>query len=602
MATPPNPPRRRPADDPVVTTAPASSTVAPTPSPTPVGDRIPVGERWRRGVAQLRTPSVTGSVEPISPHVAPVEPLLGTGSERGARASWRSSVLVAMATLVGLAGSLVLAGTAPVYYLAPPGSWRLTVPGLLSPGDPMYSAVTFVGGVLLLCLGWVGLIGHMRRQRESERRRLVWVLAAAILWSIPLLLGPIQLSTDVYSYNAQGALADLGLDPTSVGPNALPNHLSNESWRAADPIWRDAPAPYGPVAIGLAEANVVVTGYDAANAAFGFRALAVAGVVLTGVGVYLIARKRRVSPPLALALAVANPVVLIHLVGGAHNDALMMGLLVVGLAAFERSRKILAVVLVTLAIGVKLPAIIALAFIAWNWSAPDAPWKRRVRDFAVVGAIAAGILAALSVIVGIGIGWILALQNTGKITSTFAVFTKAGFLLSDLLNAVGLEVDPMSVVGVVRLLGLLTSAVVILVLMVKSPKIGVSKAVGLSLLVFVICSPVVWPWYLPAAFALLAAAGLRTYRPSLIVLVVSSSLLVWPTSVTSVPTLTAYQHWLGFGVAVLIAVACLAAQYLSTRVERYRATHGFQPLLSGGAGEEPADGSDVPAAALATVG
>lgn len=585
MATPPNPPRPD-ADDAIGSrTVVAEPAVAPAPTP--------VRERFRRAATQLRTATVAGSIaEPVSPHRSP--------APVAARSSWSAYVQVTLATVAGLAGSLVLAGTAPVWYLAPV-SWRLTVPGLLSPGDPLYSAITFVLGVLLMCLGWVGLVGHMRRGAGSGRSRIVWVVAAATLWSIPLLLGPIQLSTDAYSYNAQGALAEMGLDPTAVGPNALPNHSTNEFWRAADPIWRDAPAPYGPVAIGLAKANVALTGYDVANAALGFRALALAGVVMTGVGVFVIARSRRVSPPLALALAIANPVVLIHLIGGAHNDAIMMGFLVVGMAAFERGRKILAVVLVALAISVKLPAVIALAFIAWNWSAPDASWKQRIRQFALVGAIAGGVIVALSALVGIGIGWILALQNTGKIYSTFAVFTKLGFLLSDLLHAVGLDIDPMLAVNVVRMIGLLFATGVILTLMVKSPKIGVTKSVGISLLVFVLCSPVVWPWYLPAAFALLAASGLRRYRPSLIVLVVSSSILVWPTSVNSVSALTPYQHWLGFGVALLIAGACLAAQYLSVRIERYRAEHGHAPLLAGGAGEDPeaADPGPVALAAAA---
>jgi hypothetical protein len=535
-------------------------------------------------VAQLRVPAAGSVGETVSPHVVPPEPVPGSPRRRSPN-GWSSSVLVTLAVAVGLAGSLILAGTAPVWYLAPV-SWRLTVPGLLSPGDPLYSAITFVLATVLMCLGWVGLVGHMRRGTGSRRNRTLWVVAAAALWSIPLLLGPIQLSTDAYSYSAQGALADMGLDPTSVGPNALPNHSTNEFWRAADPVWRDAAAPYGPVAIGLAKVTVAVTGYDVATSAMGFRALAVAGVVMTGVGVYVIARKRRVSAPLALAFAVANPVVLIHLVGGAHNDALMMGFLVLGMASFERGRKVLAVVLVALAIAVKLPAVIALAFIAWNWSAPDARWKQRIKDFAIVGAIAATVITIGCFVVGIGVGWLVALQNTGKITSTFAVFTKLGFLLTDLLHAVGLDVEAMDVVGVVRLLGLAAAAIGILVLMVKSPKIGVTKAVGFAMLVFVLCSPVVWPWYLPAAFALLAASGLKSYRPSMIVLVVSASLLVWPTSVTSVPTLNAYQHWLGFGVAVLIAVACVAAQYLSARVERSRAQRGVAPLLSGAEGED----------------
>ncbi len=102
------------------------------------------------------------------------------------------------------------------------------------------------------------------------------------------------------------------------------------------------------MSVGLAKATVTVTGFDVSHAVWGFRFLATPGVIMAGVGVFLIARTKRVSAPMALALAIANPLVLVHLIGGAHNDALMMGLLVLGVAAFERGRKILAVVLVYL--------------------------------------------------------------------------------------------------------------------------------------------------------------------------------------------------------------------------------------------------------------
>ena len=93
-------------------------------------------------------------------------------------------------------------------------------------------------------------------------------------------------------------------------------------------------------------------------------------------------------------------------------------------------------------------------------------------------------------------------------------------------------------------------------------------------------------WEQGALGGALINSTLVTVGSVFIVLVVSSSLLVFPTSVTSVSSLTAYQHWLGFGVALLIAAACVAAQYLSARVSRYRLEHGYAPLLSGDAGED----------------
>ncbi|GAA3291391.1 hypothetical protein GCM10020295_08100 [Streptomyces cinereospinus] len=54
---------------------------------------------------------------------------------------------------------------------------------------------------------------------------------------------------------------------------------------------------------------------------------------------------------------------LLHLVAGAHNDAMMLGLLGVGLVAALGRRPILGAVLVTLAALVKAPAVLGLAAI-----------------------------------------------------------------------------------------------------------------------------------------------------------------------------------------------------------------------------------------------
>lgn len=552
--------------------------VSAPPAPPPPGLR-------QRVAARLATISPTAddavrAAEPVSPHVVtggdgPTGPGAEGGGSGGGPVPAVAYTRLVLALVAGLAGSVLLAGTSPVWRLAPADTWRVIVPGLNHPGDSsFYAGVTFVVGVALMSLGWLGLVGHMRRGIGSPRNQLKWLLAVSVLWAVPMLVSPIQLSTDAYSYAAQGSMASRGIDPSAHGPNALPHY--DPFWRAADPIWRDAPAPYGPVSVGLGKATVTLTGFDVAHAVWGFRALAVAGVLMAGVGVYLIARKRDASPALALALAIANPLVLIHLVGGAHNDSLMMGLLVLGVAAFDRNRKVTAVVLVTMAVAVKLPAVLALAFIAYQWKGKDVDWKQRLIGFPIVGVISGALIAFMCLVAGIGIGWITALSSTGKVYSTFAVFTKLGFLAADLLNAVGISVDPLtSTVPIARDLGLLVAAALIVALVVKSPKLGLPRGIGLALLVLILCGPVVWPWYLPAGFALLAAAGVKRYRPTMIVLVVSASLLVWPTSVNSIEGLSRYQHWLGFGVVLIIAAACVAAQYIARLTENRRRRLGL---------------------------
>ena len=281
-------------------------TAAPAPSRPPATTRParparpPLNERFTTALSRRGFGSqVVETAEPVSPHVV-VEPAPVSTSSNA-----RSYVRVGLAASSGFAGSLVMVGTSPVWRLAPPDTWRLTIPGLDHPGDSLYSGITFVIAAVLMALGWVGLVGHISRSAGVNPDSHGWagftgrggrvVLGVAVLWALPFMLGPIQISTDAYSYAAQGMLANIGKDPSVEGPNHLPNHATSDYWRAADPIWRDSPAPYGPVAVLSEKLAVSTTDYDVAKTVWALRFIAVAGVVMAGIGVFLIARSHGVS-------------------------------------------------------------------------------------------------------------------------------------------------------------------------------------------------------------------------------------------------------------------------------------------------------------------
>ncbi len=475
----------------------------------------------------------------------------------------RSNMILLLSAASGFVGSLAIVVTAPLWYLAPPGSWRLTIAGIPH-GDQdtssWFAGVTFVVSVILMAAGWIGLIGRADRQRWRERSRMLMVGAVIALWAAPMLLAPPLLSNDAYSYAAQGELASRGFDPTSQGPSYL---LGGDFMIGTDSIWRNSPAPYGPVWIGLSRAVVEVTGHDAANAIWGFRVLAVVGVSMTAVGVALIARSYKLSPAAALALAVANPLVLLHLIGGAHNDALMLGFLALGLAAFRRDKRVLTVVLVALAVAVKLPAAVALVYIGWAWAGRGAPMKRRLGSIARVFGAAIAIVVALCIVIGIGPGWLFALQGTNSVTSTFSVTTKLGYVITEALHLSGVGLGEDLVVGAGRLVGLALAAFIALLLLFRTERLGVVRCVGFALAAVILLGPVVWPWYLPAGFAILAAAGVGRWRPSYVVVSFAACLLVFPRSVNAVPSLLGWQHVLGLGVLMLIAGAAYGATLLA---------------------------------------
>ena len=466
--------------------------------------------------------------------------------------------------LSGFLGALVIAASAPVWRLAVP-SWRITVPGIPHPGTAFQSTSLFLIGLILLAVGWLGLI--LRAGQIADRRRALVVVGVIIsLWAIPVSLGPPLLSNDVYSYVAQGEMASRGIDPGSNGPAALGR---NDWTSAADPVWRAAAAPYGPVAVFTSRTVVEAAGHDPALALWFYRVVVIAGIAMAAVGVSLIASRSGVAPAVAVAIGLGNPIVILHLIGGAHNDAVMFGFLALGLAAAQRQRRVLALALLTAATAIKLPAALGLVYLGWCWDGAVATTRRRIITTAGVVVSAVSAIALGCLVMGMGPGWLTALTSTGKVNDTYSPTTKLGFSISELLAAVGIDVDGATLTAGVRALGLLAVVIGALIVMLRSPRLGLVRATGIMLVAYVLLGPVIWPWYLAAGFALLAACGLGRYQPASLVVCLAVSWFVWPTSVVSIQELGGgYQHLRGLGVVLLVGALAWAAQRFASRWER----------------------------------
>ncbi len=471
---------------------------------------------------------------------------------------------VALSALSGLIGAIVIAASAPQWRLAVP-TWRLTFPGIAHPGTSTQSTFWFFIGLVLLACGWLGLV-HCAGRISDPRRAVVIIGAVIALWAIPVSLGPPLLSNDVYSYVAQGEMASRGIDPSSVGPIELGR---NDFTSGADPVWRSAPAPYGPVAVIAARSAVELAGHDQVAAINFYRLIVWIGVIMAAVGIGMIAVGNGLSAAVAIAIGIGNPIMIVHVIGGVHNDALMFGFLALGLAAAQRDRKKLAVALITAATAVKLPAAIGLLYLGWCWRGAVATWKERAVSTVAVFTAAVGVIVVGCVVVGLGPGWITALKSTGKVNDTYSPTTKIGFSIAEILNAIGVHVDGQLLASGVRALGLLATAVIAFVMLMRSPRVGVVKATGVMLVAYILLGPVIWPWYLVTGFALLAACGLGRYRPSYLVVCVAASFFVWPTSVVSMGSLGSdYQHLRGLGVVLAVIALAWGAQRFTGRWER----------------------------------
>ena len=187
--------------------------------------------------------------------------------------------------------------------------------------------------------------------------------ATTAFWLAPLLVSVPVFSRDTYSYLAQGALLRDGLDPYAVGPVGNPNTLLDD----VSPIWTITTAPYGPAFILVAKFVTMAVGNNVVAGTMLLRLCMLPGLALLVWATPRLAHHVGADGPTALWICVLNPLVLIHLMGGVHNEMLMVGLMTAGIALTLRRHHIAGITLLTVAIAVKATAGLALPFLFWVW-------------------------------------------------------------------------------------------------------------------------------------------------------------------------------------------------------------------------------------------
>jgi len=247
--------------------------------------------------------------------------------------------------------------------------------------------------------------------------RLLWATIAVLVAGFAI--APVVLSHDVYSYVDYARLGVLhGLDPYVHRPAEAP----------LDPVyahvtWTGVVSAYGPL---FTLATYPLAWLPVWWAVAALKAAAALSVLTIAALVARIAPIRGVSPLAAAAFVALNPLVLIHVVGGAHNDAIAMLAATLGVAAMLAAREASAGVAFLAAFAIKAPAAIAAPF-ALVSAARGHPMARM---------LAGGLIAALAIgaaaYAAFGWHWLHALELLGRhqdksthlsIPSTFARLT-----------------------------------------------------------------------------------------------------------------------------------------------------------------------------------
>jgi len=328
----------------------------------------------------------------------------------------------------GTVGSLLLmVGSASSYGAATPipnPVDGLRIVGLLSRVGPPALACSYAGiGLIVMCWVLIGRLAAPGRIRRLSRSQLSHTLA---MWAVPLLVTPSLFSRDVYSYLAIGSMMNNGFNPYEAGPY--------DTLGDADPFahqvdvrWQHTPSPYGPVYLLIAQAVVRVTGENLIVATLLQRLVELVGVAMIVWALPRLARICGFDPVAALWLGALNPLVLFHLIGGGHNEALMLGAMLAGMViAWERSL-VAGVVVITLGVGVKATAGMALAFLVIMLALrAGGRWRDLFRCGLQVGAVAVVTFAAFTAIAGVGFGWVAALGAPGSVRSFLSGSTSLG--------------------------------------------------------------------------------------------------------------------------------------------------------------------------------
>jgi len=418
---------------------------------------------------------------------------------------------------------------------------------------PTVSLAIAFAGMGILVIGWLMLGRFARPDREriatpGQLRRTL------VMWLIPLLFIPPLFSRDVYSYLAQSEIVHRGMDPYSLGP-AQALGIADPLTSGVSNMWRETPAPYGPLLLKLGSWLSPIAGNNIVTGVLLQRALALVGVVLIVWALPKLARRFGVQPSTALWLGAANPLLIFHFVAGAHNDALAIGLMVAGLELGIRRLPVriagdtapplakgellfiaIGVTVITLGIAVKLPALLALPFFAVMVARR---WHGKLIDLFRAGAPMALLFGAVLVVAcvgsGLGFGWVGALDTPNMVRSWISPTSELANLGGVLGIALGLGNHTNALVPLLGLLGYGVAGAITLKFLWDSFKWRYRPMIGLgvSLGAVMILQIALQPWYLLwAVIPLAASAGTSRFRVAATVVSAALPFLLPPTGST----------------------------------------------------------------------
>jgi hypothetical protein len=454
------------------------------------------------GAAEAVAPeaaSAPGSLETATAARLRPAAVAGVTSRRAAHLALGALVLVYVALAVPVAAphsTVVLAAAehSPDWLLGP---WRSLGAG---GADGSLTGPLFYAGL------WIALIAYAVVLACSRAIGARLALGSIAAFHVLFLLAPPLLSQDVFSYISYARLDvihDLG--PYTHSPNDVPG----------DAVYvfagsKDASSVYGPLftiaTLPLAKLSVPAAFWTLKTVT----ALASLGVVALA---WACARRLGRDPVFAALAVGLNPLVLVHVVGGAHNDALLV-LLMLGAVALviTPSREPVAGAFETAAAAVKVSGGLTLPFLF-------AGARRRA---ALIAGIVGAAVATLAVsLVAFGADAFDALGLIGENQERTSSWSFPQRLADGIALVSGGSAD--AIVDYTRAVFALGFILVLFVLVRRSLRAGPGSArwitdAGWATLALLVASAWLVPWYAIWLLPLAALSGSRALMASTLAL------------------------------------------------------------------------------------
>lgn len=381
--------------------------------------------------------------------------------------------------------------------------------------------------MVALSLLWLCAIYLVRR---DDRRILTFIIAAAFgLFAMLFVFCPAFGSRDVFSYAFYGrSMAVYHANPFLLIPSARPHDILFPYIG-----WKYNASVYGPVFNYLSFAISKVAGNNIVANVLGFKLLAGVSYAACLPFVYLLARK--VSPGrenMALVISAWCPILVLHILGGGHNETVMIALILAGYFLYRKGYLLTGIAIVLVAAMVKITAALALApmLVLYIREWRGAPSKRLAAAGALV--IAIPLISYLPFLQNLRI--FETTIHMSKLYSASSVPRLASYEYQKLLTHGGsVTARTLQIAnGRVRLLflGLFVVVAILLLLRVRDYRSMVVCSASLFLVWF-LTSSYVLPWYLAMGIMLAAIGGWNVTTAAMIGASVAFSMYHLPEAV-----------------------------------------------------------------------